>query len=199
MALTDQELREVLARAEEIQRSLHPDTDLPALIAAAEEVGISRQAMERALRERMDLALTPPAVGSLVFARSANDKFYAAEVIAVGADGVRVRYLRGSEHVVEPDQVRPASLIPGERIIVDWPWWGPWTCSVISFDAARERVKVSDGWGSTRSFPLAEVWLPASRKADERGRNRRRVYATLLGVGAVLGALLGAAATLLLK
>lgn len=191
MSLTDAERREILARAEEIQRGLRSDTDLNALIAAAEEVGISREAMERALRERRHLPPTPPTVGSLVFARSANEKYYAAEVLDVQPDRIRVRFLRGSEHLVESDQIRPASLIPGEKVICEWPWWGPWTCTVIGYDAGRQRLKVSDGWGYTRTFPLAEVWLPSAAQPEQDRRTRRKIYLTLLGVGAALGGVLG--------
>lgn len=197
MRLTDDELRDVLARAEEIQRSSRRgdlmQAELQAVIGAAEEVGLERSAVERALRERLDLAPTP-AVGSLVFAKSANGKFYVAEVLAVMDDGVRVRFLHGSEHVVLYDEVRACALIPGERVVCEWPWWGPWTCAVISYDAARQRVKLSDGWGSTKTFPLSEIWLAPPRKFDV-SRSRARLYATLLGAGAAVGAIIGSLLT----
>jgi hypothetical protein len=71
--------------------------------------------------------------------------------------------------------------------------WGTWTCTVVSYDAARQRVRLNDGWGYTKSFPVSEVWLSAVN-LDERGA-RRRLYATLLGVGAAAGALIGAIIT----
>jgi hypothetical protein len=197
MPLTDDELREVFARAEEIQRSSLPggmSAEIEAVIGAGEEVGLARSAIERALRERQGFVASPPAVGSLVFARSADDKFHVAEVLSVSSDDIRVRFLQGSEHVVTLDQLRPCTFIPGGRIVCNWPWWGPWTCTVISYDAARRRVKVSDGWGSTETFPIGEVWLPPVRKTDS-SRARRRVYATLLGAGAGLGALIGSILT----
>lgn len=192
MRLTDDELRDVLTRAEEIQRaSLHDDemnAELEAVIAAAEEVGLARPAIERALRERLALPAPPPAVGTLVFARSADRKFYVAEVLSISTDGVRVRFLRGSEHLVTLDQVMPCAFIPGERVVCNWPWWGPWTCTVVAYDAGRQRVKVSDGWGYTRTFPVAEVWQPA-RKGEISG-SRTRVHATLIGAGVATGALI---------
>jgi hypothetical protein len=169
--------------------------ELQAVIGAAEEVGLERSAVERALREHLDLAPTP-GVGSLVFAKSANGKFYVAEVLSLSDDGIRVRFLHGSEHVVLYDEVRPCTLIPGERVVCEWPWWGPWTCSVISYDAARQRVKLSDGWGSTKTFPLSDIWLAPPRKFD-MGRSRARVYATLLGAGATVGAIIGSLITAL--
>jgi hypothetical protein len=67
----DDELRAVLARADEIQNSTSlRQADLEAIIQAAEEVGIARSAIERAIRERLNLPLKPPAVGDLTFAKS---------------------------------------------------------------------------------------------------------------------------------
>ena len=57
-------------------------------------------------------------------------------------------------------------------------------------------MTLSDGWGSTETFPIAEVWLAPAR--DTRPTARRRVYITLLGTGAGLGALIGSIVTALL-
>jgi hypothetical protein len=198
MQLSDDELREVLARAEEIQRASRTagtmQAEIEAVIGAGEAVGLRRTALERALRERFDMAASPPAPGSLAFAESADGKYYVAEVVSVTDDAIRVRYLRGSEHTVTPDQLRPAAFLPGERLVCNWPWWGPWNCTVISYDAVKQRVKVTDGWGYTKSFPIAEVWQ-AGRKAAS---GKLRLYATWLGVGAGVGAILGSAITALL-
>ncbi len=195
MRLADDDIRGVLARAEEIQRStLHGGVmhaELEAVIQAAEQVGISRPAVERALRERLNLPIKPPAVGDLVFARSADQKFYVAEVLSTSQEGVHVRFLRGSEHTVSLDELRPCSFLPGERVVVPWPWWGPWTCNVVNYDAANRQVAVSDGWSETRTFPIEQVWLNAPRKFSAVNRTRMRVYATLIGAGAAVGAIIG--------
>ncbi|MFN0179604.1 MAG: tudor domain-containing protein [Gemmatimonadales bacterium] len=200
MRLTDEELRGVLARAEEIERAAREgaewNAELAAVIGAAEEVGFSRQAVERALAERLNLPAAPPVVGSLTWARSADGKFYVAEVLSTSEEGTRVRFLRGSEHRLALDELRPCAFIPGERVACHWPMWGPWTCTVIGYDSAKQRVKLSDGWGYTKTFPLSEVWL-ARTVADPRA-GRKRVYATLLGAGAAVGALIGSIITALL-
>lgn len=200
MRLTDEELRDVLARAEEIERATRRgaawNAELAAVIGAAEEVGLSRQAVERALAEAGNLPAAPPVVGSLTWARSADGKFYAAEVLSISEEGARVRFLRGSEHRLSLDELRPCAFIPGERVACHWPMWGPWTCTVVGYDAAKQRVKLGDGWGDTRSFPASEVWL-APAKAHPGGA-RWRVYATLLGAGAAAGALIGSIVTALL-
>ena len=198
MRLSDDELRDVLARAEEIERGARSiDTiqaEMEVVIGAGEAVGLSRPAIERALRERFDVASVPPVPGSLVFAQSADDKYYVAEVVSAGADSIRVRYLRGSEHTVTPDQVRPCAFLPGEKVVANWPWWGPWTCTVIKYDAARQKVKLSDGWGDTKSFNIAEVWQSGRKPWS----GRLRIAATWLSVGVGLGTILGAALTRLI-
>lgn len=75
--------------------------------------------------------------------------------------------------------------------------WGPWTCSVIAYDSVKQRVKLSDGWGYVKTFPLSEVWLPPAN--TDATTARRRIYVTLLGTGAVAGALLGSIVTALLS
>lgn len=197
MQLSDDELRDVLTRAEEIQRNSRTadsmQAEIEAVIGAGEAVGLARPALERALRERLDLAASPPAPGSLVFAQSADGKYYVAEVVTAAHDSVRVRYVRGSEHTVTQDQLRPCNLLPGERVMVNWPWWGPWKCTVVSFDAAKHKVKLTDGWGDTKSFSIAEVW-----QSGRRPGGKFRLYATWLSVGAGVGAIIGSAITALL-
>ena len=174
MRLTDDELRDVLARAEEIQRTsrhgheMH--AELEAVIGAAEEVGLTRPAVERALRERLNLPAALPAPGTLAFATSADGNAYVSEVLSISADSARVRFLRGSEHLVTPDQLRPCSLIPGARVVCSWPWWGPWTCTVVGYDAASQSVELSDGWGSTHTCSLGRYGLPPREMLAGRGR-----------------------------
>jgi hypothetical protein len=199
MRLTDEQLRDILSRAEEIQSASLSGRDvnaeMEAVIQAGEAVGLQRTAVERALRERLNMPFAPPAVGELVWAKSADDRFYVAELLATSPTGARVRFLQGSEHTVSPDDFRGCSFLPGERVVCHWPWWGPWTCTVLSYDAANGRIHVSDGWGDSHHFPISEVWLKAPKPEVS---NRRRVYLTLFGWGAGAGGLLGAALTWLL-
>lgn len=200
MRLTDDQLRDVLARAKEIQReSRYGDeisVDLETVIGAAEEMGLTRPVVERALRERLALS-APPRVGELTFAQSEDGKFYVARVLSISTEGADVRFLSGSEHYAPLDQLRRCAFMPGERVTCNWPWWGPWTCTVVGYDAGRQLVTLSDGWGSTETFPIADVWLAPARDARP-GKARRRVYITLLGAGAGLGALIGSIVTALM-
>lgn len=198
MRLSDEELRDVLARAEEIERTTrHGDAwnaEVAAVIGAGEGVGISRLAVERALAERMNLPAALPQVGALAWARSADGKFYVAEVLAASENDAKVRFLRGGEQVLSGDALKPCAFIPGQRIGCQWPVWGPWICTVVSYDPEKQRVKLTDGWGSFKTYPIWEVWL-APEKASPAGR--RRVYA-LLAAGGAAGALLGSIVTAIL-
>jgi hypothetical protein len=158
-------------------------------------VRITDEELRQALRERLEHGVVaPPDIGSLVFAQSADGRYYVAEVLSVRDDTVRVHYLRGSQHTVTLDQVRPASFLPGERVVVNWPWWGPWTCTIVSYDAEKEKVKLSDGWSETKSFKISEVWQ--TNRTSWSGKFR--IAATWLSVGIGLGAILGATLTRLI-
>ncbi len=193
MSFADEEFRNVLARATEIEQAEALDqSDVETLLAAADEVGISRTAVERALRERSALPMKPPSTGQLVFARSSDDKYYVAEVRAASQEGFTVRFLRGSEHLVQLEDLKPCSFLPGERVVVDWPWWGTWTCFVMTYDVAGRRVTLSDGWGDSHQFPISDVWL-APRKV---GNSRKARVVTALAVAAGTGAAVGSLLTL---
>lgn len=199
MRLTDEEFRDVLARAAEIERTAQAgerNLEVAAVIEAAEEAGLSRRAVELALRERLNLSATLPAAGTLAWARSADGRSYVAEVISVSEDGARVRFLRGSEHQVALHELRPCAFIPGEKVACFWPMWGSWTCTVVSYDAEKQRVKLNDGWGYTRKFPVSEVWLPPAQAAP--GPEGKRIYGKLMMVGAIAGGLIGSILTALL-
>ena len=198
MRLTDEELRDVLTRAAELDRTARHgeawNAEREAVIGAGEEIGLSRHAVERALMERLEFPASPPAVGSLAWARSADGRYYVAEVLSLAEDGVGVRFLRGSEHRVGVDELRACAFIPGERVACQWPMWGPWTCTVVAYDAARQRVRLSDGWGQARWFPLDQVWLAP---ANPENRRSRRLAVMLLGIGAAAGAVIGSIITAL--
>jgi len=66
---------------------------------------------------------------------------------------------------------------------------------VIGYDSVKQRVKLSDGWGYIKTFPVSEVWLPPA-KADTR-TGGRPVF-SLVAVGAAAGAFISAIITALL-
>ena len=194
MALTDDDIRAIVARAETLQRSgdLSGD-DADVLMRTGEELGISRSAMERALRDRLGTTLKP-AEGDLVFARSADDKFYAAHVLSPAEHGYRVRFLRGGEREVDADDLRACPFLPGDRVTCPWPGLGTWTGTVVSYDADNSVLTVYDGWAETATFAVRDVWVVP--RSAERQR-QKRIYAALLAGGAAAGAAVGALITAL--
>lgn len=193
MALNDDELRAVLSRAAEIQHaSRGPGPfELERMLDQAEAAGYSRSAVERALRERY-AAPQPPQVGELAFALSTDGKYYAARVLSHAGHASRVRFLMGAELDVATDQIRPF-LTPGERVWCDWPMWGTWMCTVQSYDAVNSKVKLSDRWGSTKWFPIAEVWIQPPVAGS--GWGGLGVYISILGAGALIGGIVGSVVT----
>lgn len=196
MTSADHEMRQVLERAAQLEQAapLSAD-DVDALLHAADEVGIPRAAVERALRE-MRATLSPvPTVGQLVFARSADDLYYVAEVTDTPPDNFKVRFLRGGENHVHIEDLRPCSFLPGQRVRVKWPGWGNWTCPVLSYDADERLVTVTDGWAETRTFHIADVWLDPRKTAPTPAKNKLRV--AVLGAAAA-GAAIGSIITAIL-
>jgi rod shape-determining protein MreC len=117
---------------------------------------------------------------------------YVAEVLSAGPELCRVRFLRGGEHSIGVDEVRPASFLPGERLVANWPMWGPWTSTVVAYDERHRVLTVSDGWGSDAHISLIDVWLSPKDVADV---DRRHLTVKLLVWGAAAGGILGSALT----
>ena len=173
MHLTSEQIAAILARAEELRdasqlQEFHPDIE--AVIQAGEEVGLPRFAIEKAVREQLKLPARRVEKGDLVFARSSDDRFYAANVLSSTAEEVRVEFLRGGEHDVAPTDVLHARFLPGDKVVVNWPWWGAWTCTVEGYDAQKQKVTVNDGWDTVRTFPVAHVWLNKGKSATTMSR-----------------------------
>jgi hypothetical protein len=196
MPLSDDDIREIVARAEQLQGASDAWGDeAEALVLAGQDLGIARSAMERALQEQRAKKSPRPVAGEMVFAKSSDDKYYAANVVSHDEHTWTVRFLRGGERTVASDELRPCPFLPGDRVTCPWPGWGTWTGTVLSYDAEAASLTVSDGWGDTAVFRAAEVWL--APRTSERLR-RRRIYAALLGAGVTIGAALGALVTALI-
>ncbi|GMV89433.1 MAG: hypothetical protein AMXMBFR81_23640 [Chthonomonas sp.] len=183
--LSPEQAREVLARAEEIQRRMDAGevhtVGTDALLAAAEEAGLSREAIEQALAEVAPQPTQQVSPGQLVFALSADKKYYPAEVLATGPREVRVRFMSGGEHALVPEQVRPARFLPGEKITCPLPFWGWWACKVVKFDHKEMQVTVTDDW-NTFTFDVSKVRLDPPKDQEETTRTKLIRNAYLWGV-----------------
>lgn len=188
MPLSNDDVNAVLLRADQIQRAEvrgANEAEIQRFIERAEASGYSRAAVLQALRERFGLTAAPVAVGERVFALSSDGKYHLASVVSIAPGETRVRYLRGSERTVASDEVRPFALAPGERIGVHWPMWGPWSCELVSYDEAKGTVKLSDRWGSEKTFPISEIWIEPPSASP--GFGSLLMWASILGAGAVIG------------
>src|SRR5688572_10859569 len=118
MRISDTQLRDLLARAEELDRGSNQASgaDIAGLLGAAEEVGFSRRAVQQALAEQLGLPALPLTQGTLVWARATDDKFYAAEVLTSNEEITEVRFLGGSQHHLALEDLRTCLLSPGARI-----------------------------------------------------------------------------------
>jgi hypothetical protein len=191
MPLSNDDVNAVLLRADQIQRAEvrgANEAEIQRFIERAEASGYSRAAVLQALRERFGLTTAPVAVGDRVFALSSDGKFHIASVVSLAPGEARVRYLRGSERTVASDEVRPFALAPGERIGVNWPMWGPWSCELVSYDEANGTVTLSDRWGSEKMFPIAEIWIEPPSASG--GFGSFVLWTSLLGAGAAIGGVL---------
>lgn len=190
---SEEEIRQVLARAEEIhQRGGHKpsESDSEIVIRAAEEAGLPREAVEQAIRERFDIPAEIPKKGELVFAKSSDGRYYVAEVLE-SERGIRVRFSKGGEVSLTLEDLRPCTFLPGARIVCPWPDWGWWTCTVISYDAEKRKVKVTDGWGGNQTYSIADVRLdPPRRSLSLLTRIRESIL--VWGMDYLFAALIGA-------
>jgi hypothetical protein len=197
--LSEEQIRDALSRAEEIhlRSSLQNENDpaIESVLQAAAEMGLPRDAMLQALRERLDKPMATPEPGDMVFAKSVDKNFYVATVVDAVPGRVRVRFVSGGEETLSEVDLKPCNFMPGMKVVVQWPVWGWGKADVISYDAKKGRITASDGW-SEKKVKLSEIRLePAKVK---KANTRARLYWMLIGFGVVLGGPLGALITWLL-
>lgn len=157
--LDEQAIREILVRAEQIHlgSSFEEESEHKALIKAAEEAGLPREAVEQALRESLENAKLQTSPGEFVFAPSTDGKLYVAEVLNSGSSQIKVRFLNGSEASISAESAQAASFHPGTKVYANWPHWGWWNCTVLGYDQPNRLLRLTDGMGSEKTFPLTEI------------------------------------------
>jgi hypothetical protein len=189
MPLSDDDVNAVLLRADQIQRAAlrgANETEIQRFVEKAEASGYSKAAVQQALRERFGMTAPPAGIGDRVFARSSDGKYHPATIVSQREGELRVRYLRGGEQPIPSDEVRPFALVPGDRVSVHWPMWGPWSCELMSYDEANGVVRLSDRWGSEQTFPVSEIWVEAPKASS----GSFWIYMGILGAGALAGGIL---------
>ncbi|MGE0001317.1 MAG: hypothetical protein AB7F50_09590 [Fimbriimonadaceae bacterium] len=183
----------MLARAEAIQagKSLRLDdsAEVEALVSAASEAGLSRDAVLQALRERLQ-ASAPPEPGETAFAKSADGHSYMAEVVEVREHSVKVAFLGGGSAEVRPNELVRFSPSPGLQVQARYPSWGWWNSTVLGYDERTKVLTVSDNMGSEYKFPVSEIRLPRPKTRSEVSLHRLLMGAALFLGGAGVGALM---------
>lgn len=198
--LEDEELQATLTRAREIAdqgREIgEPGAQYEAYLHAAEEMGVPREAMLQALRERMLIAGETLEAGQQVFAPSADGFCYVATLLSVSEHTARVRFLEGGEHTCATSDLRPLSLIPGRKLQGDIKGWGWYDCVVKRHNPGEAKVQVAhDDWSETKEWlPLRKLRLtPDHVRPQPPGRATSaaaRIAAVAGGAGLLIGLLL---------
>lgn len=189
-------LSDVLRRAQEIQsaQALHHN-DLEEYLVAAEEAGISREATQQALRERLGFPTHVPAPGEYVFARSADRHFYMAKLEAVNGQSATVKFLNGGHATVSITDLREVALSPGQRLNYLSPSMSMWvTQPVVRYN--RDTLTVTfNYWGTEETVSVEQVRLlnNAPLSISDQAKLRMGMVWSALGggvVGLVIGLLL---------
>ncbi len=176
LQLSEEEVRETLQRAREIAdqgRALAgPQGGYEVYLHAGEEVGIPREALMQALRERHAVPLETLAAGQTVFAPSVDGHWYPAVLSSLDAHSATVRFVNGGEHTCAANDLRPLTLVPGRKLEADWPGWGWFGCTVEKYNPDKGTLTLTDGW-SKKSLPLEKVRLPKREAAPLTTQERR--------------------------
>ncbi len=187
--MDESQIRRLLQRAEEIQQQSDLNVDhgpeVEQIALAAEEAGLSRDAVRRALQERLSLE-RPAQVDDLVFAKSPDGRHYVAKVVGVEPGAFRLRFLTGSDATLPTADVKPFSAVPGMKLEVPWPNWGWWNSTVVSYDRDNGKVTVTDGMHQ-ETFHISDVRL----RADLPPVLQRTYSLTVVVVTAVCSGALG--------
>ncbi|MBX7135354.1 MAG: hypothetical protein K1X67_22010 [Fimbriimonadaceae bacterium] len=190
--MNEERFRLILQRAEEIEATTGSGQELTRtdeqLIEAAQEAGLSREAVMQALRERFALENVHLQVDSLVYAESSDRYFYPARITSIEGDLVRVTFMNGGEHTVRRNEVKPFTMLPGQMINVPWPNWGWWNSKIISFDREQMKVRVTDSFGTELTVPISETRLKPELPPGEI-RERWRTWLTYAAISLGSGAL----------
>lgn len=194
--LSQDELSEVLQHALRIEAQHGATTekshDLESLLQAAEEVGIKREAVIQALREKLGYPLEGLEPGVRVFAKSTDGAFYVAIVQEVRGSIAKVRFLSGSDYDVPLTDLRRFAVLPRQKLQVKWPGWSWRNSEVVRFDPQGGVLTASDGLGSQQDFALTNVRLPIQRTPHQQARRVLlwKVGLAAAGTTAIAGALL---------
>lgn len=157
LELTQEEIGQTISRANQIveQQSAapaNPSAGYEAYVSAAEEIGIPRDAMLQALRERQLLPVDSVSPGDSVFALSADNAFYPATIVRVVNDAsIVVKFVAGGEHTVSAYDIRPQSMVPGRLLQFQHEDLGEgiwFSGRLVDYNPVKQVATVSNGYMS---------------------------------------------------
>jgi len=188
------QIRQLLTRAQEIQHQQltgdEAETEVDMIVAAAQETGLSREAVMQALRERTNLAERPVEAETLVFALGGGKHFHAAKVRRVEDGLVTVKFLSGAEVTLPRSDIKPFNMIPGQKVSCPWPNWGWWNSTVLSYDDENQKVYVTDGWGDNQTFHISDIRIATESPPLTARTSQWLIYAAVALTSGGIGALL---------
>ena len=178
LRLDRDDLLQMLSRAEEIAAADAGRSPLEArfveYLQVTDELGLPRQAVLRALHEQLGLQDLQVEPGVRLFAPSVDGFWYAASVVDVDRDRVRVRYDAGGQAVCDYAELRPFSLVPGMAVQACWKGNNKWhSACVRQYNAETNQITVfrADVYhadGVIELLPLDQVRLPPPKRQEER-------------------------------
>jgi hypothetical protein len=187
--LSQEELTEVLRRAQEIDSASHSISGIEEYVTAAEEAGVSREATLLALRERLGVPIALPTVGEMVFAKSSDGHFYTATVQNVGDKLVSVRFMNGSDAKVPIGEIREFALNPGQKLNYhsNGMWWD---AEIVRFNSEARSITMNL-WGAEETVTLDKVRIrkPTSFELNKSlglWINRAAIFLAGTGAGMIL-------------
>lgn len=191
----DSQFESVLRRAEEISADgselLQDRPDLDSIVTAAEEAGMSREAVMIAIRERIAEMAAGIAPGDLAFARSPDGHWYPATCVEHARGRTKVRYLSGGEGTLDPGDVRPFEVSPGMVIQAFSQHYKTWVNAKVERFNPDSRSITARCWYEEDIFALERIRLKGKRAKTSLLDKSNVILMTAIvgGAGALIGAL----------
>ena len=161
--LSDEEIAAVVERAHEIselETRLKPgESEMEQYVRVAEEMGVPREAMEQALKERFAFLEEKLDTGQIVFAKSGDGHFYLAKVKSAAEGRAQIKFMNGSDAVVGVHELQRATFTPGTQMDFYTKQYGMYirgTCEAFNETAQTISLRA---WGEMHSVPLDKVRL----------------------------------------
>lgn len=191
----------LLERAEELNEDMSTlllhRPEYKNLVDAAQEAGMSREAVLMALRERLEETAREFKEGEFVFAESDDHHWYAAKYLGMEGSRCKLRYMTGGEALVEPTKLRAFGLNPGKKVQCYNATNKTWTSAeVIRYNPDSHSVTVNY-WYTEEVLPIERIRI----KRDFKGVNLNiKNKGLAIAIAIALGSgFLGALITMLLK